>query len=185
MQWLEKCVFFSFFYVGWIVMLAKMNNRLIMILTVRQTSKEAKDKARPKHFCDLHCEREDDSQYWLKQELIGFQINHDRQHNHPLCLISHNDLFIGLRIARIIAGLSGKVVRLLRWLALSMKGDDGCALSRFPPKYVVEFAQEDNSISFCFQIFHSVSQEGRVKEGLGSKRGDHKVGPRTTNTSPC
>ena len=183
MAW-EMC-FLVFFYVCWIVMLAKMNNRLIMILTVRQTSKEAKDKARPKHFCDLHCEREDDSQYWLKQELIGFQINHDRQHNHPLCLISHNDLFIGLRIARIIAGLSGKVVRLLRWLALSMKGDDGCALSRFPPKYVVEFTQEDNSISFCFQIFHSVSQEGRVKEGLGSKRGDHKVGTLTTNTSPC
>ena len=83
---LRNVFFLVFFYVCWIVMLAKMNNRLIMILTVRQTSKEAKDKARPKHFCDLHCEREDDSQYWLKQELIGFQINHDRQHNHPLCV---------------------------------------------------------------------------------------------------
>ena len=41
---------------------------------------------------------------------------------------------------------------------------------------VVEFAQEENLISFCLQIFYSVSQEGRVKEGLGSKRGDHKVG---------
>ena len=54
---------FLFFYVCWIVVLAKTNNRLIMILTVRQTSKEAKDKALPKHFCDPHCEREDDSQY--------------------------------------------------------------------------------------------------------------------------
>ena len=78
-------VHFLVFYVCWIVMLAKMNNRWIMNndFNVRQTSKEAKDKARPKHFCDLHCEREDDSQYWLKQELIGFQINHHRQHNHP------------------------------------------------------------------------------------------------------
>ena len=61
---LRNVDFFVFvFYVCWIVVLAKMNNRLIMILTVRQTSKGAKDKALPKHFCDPHCEREDDSQY--------------------------------------------------------------------------------------------------------------------------
>ena len=90
----------------------------------------------------------------------------------------------GLHIARIIADLSGKVVRLLRWLELSIKGDNGCALSRFSPKKL-NLRKKKISISFCLQIFYSVSQEGRVKEGLGSKRGDHKVGTLTTNTSPC
>ena len=165
-----------------------MNNDL----NVRQTSKEAKDKAQPRLFCDPHCEREDDSQCWLQQELTGFQINHDGQHNHPLCV--HLTLSFTLVLSPwsfYWFTYSSHCCRLV-WEGRQTPKVAGVVYKRWgrlcPLKIStkeVEFSQEETLISFCLQIFYSVSQEGRVKEGLGSKRGDHKVGTCTTNTWSC